>query len=248
MSDMESLASKTVLVTGGGSRLGGALSLGCARAGLRTAVHFHRSQKDAEDTVYKIRESGGTAEAFCADLSKQKCAETLAAEVEARFGLPDYLVCAQSLYSESSIFSFTSDELAAESALTGMSPLFLSRAWFKRGARGAVVHVLDARITDNDSAHAAYHLAKRMLYGVTRASAIELAPRVRVNAAAPGLALPLPNTSDTLLKKASLAAPLGRTGSPEALVDTVLFLLKSDFITGQVIFTDGGRHMRGSVY
>jgi pteridine reductase len=245
---MESLSTKTVLLTGGGSRLGKALSLGCARAGLRTAVHFHLSQKEAEDTVCEIRENGGTAEAFCADLSKQKCAEALAAEVEARFGLPDYLVCAQSLYSESSLLNFTSNELAAESALTGMSHLFLSRAWFERGAQGAVVHVLDARITDNDSAHAAYHLAKRMLYGITRASAIELAPRVRVNAAAPGLVLALPNAPDTLPDKASRAAPLGRTGSPEAVVDTVLFLLKSNFITGQVIFTDGGRNMRGSVY
>ena len=246
---MESLRGKRVLVTGGGSRLGGMLSLGCARAGLQTAVHCHRSADAAAGIAAQIRNETGISEVFRADLSAPKGIETLLDEVTASIGLPDFLVCAHAGYTEGTVLDTPWLTWREELRLTGASPLLLTRMWAARGAaRGAAVFLLDARMTDNDRNHAAYHAAKRMLYSETRLAALALAPEIRINAAAPGLVLPPIGADAAFLEKARAVAPLRRTGTPEALVDAVLFLLRSNFITGQVLFVDGGRHLCGSVY
>ena len=245
---MESLRGKRVLVTGGGARLGALLSLGCARAGLRTAIHCHRSGKAAAETAAQIRSEGGISEIFQADLSTKEGIGTLLDDVTKTFGLPDFLVCAHAGYAEGTLLDTPWADWQTEIRLTGASPLLLTRAWTARGAQGAAVFLLDARMTDNDRSHAAYHAAKRMLYSEARLAAIALSPKIRINGAAPGLVLPPPGADATLLKRARDAAPLGRTGTPDALVDAVLFLLRSNFITGQVLFVDGGRNLRGSVY
>jgi len=78
--------------------------------------------------------------------------------------------------------------------------------------------------------------------------ALEFAPSIRVNAVAPGLILPPPGEDESYLQKMAAGVPLRRMGSVEEITAAVLFLLRSDFITGQVIFVDGGFHMKGSVY
>ncbi len=244
---MEALPGKTVLVTGGGARLGRAVSLACADAGLRVAVHFKASETGARATASEIRAGGGRAEVFFADLRMPEGAAHLTAAVSA-WSPPDYVVCCHGGYTENALSSFTVSELADEVALTFASHLFVSRAWYRIGGRGAAVHLVDARTTDYDRKHAAYHLAKRALAASVRASAVELAPRVRVNGVSPGLVLPPEQTDERFLASAANAALLGRIGSPAAVTRAVLFLLTSDFITGQVIYVDGGRNLKGSVY
>lgn len=245
---METVHGKTVLVTGGATRLGRAVSIACGQARMNTAVHFHQAAKAADDTVSQIRTAGGIAASFDADLTIADNAEALLDKVSAEFGLPEYLVCCQAGYSETTLCGVGLKELLEEAALTGLSPLFLSRAWFRMGGGGAVVHLLDSRITDNDRNHAAYHLAKRMLHSIVRTLALEFAPRARVNAVAPGMVLPPDGADPKLLQKAAAATLLRRTGSPADIARTVLFLLESDFMTGQIIFVDGGRNLLGSVY
>jgi NAD(P)-dependent dehydrogenase (short-subunit alcohol dehydrogenase family) len=87
-----------------------------------------------------------------------------------------------------------------------------------------------------------------MLFTLTRMMALEFAPAVRVNAIAPGLILPPPGKDVSYLKNLASTNPLHRIGSLKGITDAVLFLVRSVFVTGQVIFVDGGYHMRGSVY
>ena len=162
--------------------------------------------------------------------------------------MPEYLVCAHAGYGAGTVLGSGWPDWRAELFLTGASPFLVSRAWAARGARGAVTFLLDARMTDNDAGHAAYHSAKRMLLRATRLAARAFAPAVRVNAAAPGLVLPPDDADGELVDKARRAALLDRTGSPDALIDAILFLLRSAFITGEVLFVDGGRNLRGTVY
>jgi NAD(P)-dependent dehydrogenase (short-subunit alcohol dehydrogenase family) len=100
--------------------------------------------------------------------------------------------------------------------------------------------------------HVSYALSKRMLFSLTRMLALELAPRVRINAVAPGMILPpegKPDIEDGKeLEQLAARAPLGRWGQPEDVANAVIFLLRNDYITGQVIFTDGGAFIKEDLY
>ena len=124
----------------------------------------------------------------------------------------------------------------------------IARAFGAQGIEGVIVNFLDTRIEDYDRKHAAYHLSKRMLYTLTRMMAIEFAPLVRVNAVAPGLILPPPGKDESYLAQLAHTNPLGRYGDPSHIVEAVLFLVRNDFVTGQVVFVDGGRHLKGKMY
>ena len=143
---------------------------------------------------------------------------------------------------------FTLQDLEDNIQVNAISPLLIARSFAEQGCEGAIVNFLDTRITEYDNGHAAYHLSKRMLFTLTRMMALEFAPSIRVNAVAPGLILPPPGEDLSYLQKLAHTNPLNRIGSPESITDAVLFLLRSEFVTGQVIFVDGGYHMKGSVY
>ncbi len=108
--------------------------------------------------------------------------------------------------------------------------------------------MLDSRAFDHDPQHFAYHLSKRTLFAVTRIMAMELAPKVRVNAIAPGLVLPPAGKDESYLARLAHTNPLQSYGGPQDVVDALLFLLRSRFITGQVLYIDGGRHLKGAFY
>ena len=112
--------------------------------------------------------------------------------------------------------------------------------------RGKIVNLLDSRIVGYDFPHAAYYLSKRLLAILTEMAALKFAPSISVNAVAPGLILPPPGKDQSYLQELSASVPLQRHGGPQDIVDALLYLLKSEFLTGQVIYVDGGRHLRES--
>jgi NAD(P)-dependent dehydrogenase (short-subunit alcohol dehydrogenase family) len=106
-----------------------------------------------------------------------------------------------------------------------------------------VVNILDSRVAGLDPGHAAYHLSKRMLADMTTALARKLAPGVRVNAVAPGLILPPDSVTEGFPPRLADLVPMGRPGTVTDVTGALLFLLRSDYLTGQVIYADGGRHL-----
>ena len=242
------MAKNTALVTGGGRRLGKAIALALARAGLDVVVHCNRSAKDARKTASEIRALGRRAWVLEADLSDPVQAQALFALARRAAGRIDVLVNSASVFKESRLSSFTPEELSEAVALNAMAPLLLTRAFARQKSAGCVVNLLDCRIADYDAKHAAYHLSKRMLFTITRMSAIEFAPRVRVNAVAPGLILPPEGESGAYLERLKHTNPLGTHGSAQDVAEAVLFLVQSPFVTGQVLYVDGGRHMKRTIY
>ncbi|MFW6158915.1 MAG: SDR family oxidoreductase, partial [Planctomycetota bacterium] len=117
-----------------------------------------------------------------------------------------------------------------------------------QGRDGAIVNFLDTRVVAYDREHVAYHLSKRMLFSLTRMMALEFAPAVRVNAVAPGLILPPPGRDRAYLERLKSSNPLNRVGTLGQVTEAVLFLLGNEFVTGQVVFVDGGQHMNGRTY
>ncbi len=235
-------------MTGASRRIGRAVSLALAQHGVNVAVHYGASRTEAESLAREARSLGVSAECLQADLSNLDRAKALFAEAEAALGPISIVVNNASVFPESSLSEFAPEDLYANVDVHALAPLLIVRALKATGRPGSVLNFLDCMIADYDRKHAAYHLSKRMMYSLTRMMAVEFAPQLRVNAVAPGLILPPEGKDETYLASLAHTNPLNRHGSAEDVVEAALFLLKSDFATGQVIYVDGGRNLRGSMY
>lgn len=245
---MKNLRGKTALVTGGAKRLGRAICLALAQAGVHVVVHFNSSQREAESFVEELHALGVKSWAVAGNLEQPEIAEQIFQEARMQAGAVDFLINNASVFPAGTLWELTSAELLRNVQINAVAPLFLSRAFAKAKRAGHIVNLLDCRIVDYDAAHVPYHLSKRMLFSLTRMMAAEFAPEIQVNAVAPGLILPPEGKDESYLQELAHTNPLKRYGSPEDISSAVLFLLSSDFITGQVIFVDGGRHMIGNFY
>ncbi len=242
------LSEERVLVTGGARRLGRSAALAFAREGAELLIHYHDAAEEAEETVRCIEEGGGRASSYRADLAVEGGGEALFRNLEADRRLPSILINSASVYGTNTWKTVGWKELERDAALTAWAPLELSRSFAARVEEGCIINILDARMVDYDSQHLSYHLAKRDLFTLTRILAIELAPNIRVNGLAPGIVLPPGNTPEKQLEAFRQATLLQRMGNPEDVAKALIFLAESSFITGEVLFVDGGRHLRGRVY
>ncbi len=249
MNDMNtSLAGRTALVTGAAKRLGKALTLALARQGVNVVVHFNRSEQEASEVCDEVRTMGVSAWSLQADLSDARQSEALFDRAMSQAGPVDILINSASTFEKETIWDTSAQSLEANLRIHATAPLILARALAQQGRGGSIVNMLDTRVTVYDHKHVSYHISKRVLLTLTRMLALELAPAIAVNAVAPGLILPPPGQDESYLKKLARCNPLNRFGDPEQVADAVLFLLRSRFITGQVIYVDGGYHMKGHMY
>lgn len=242
------LAGQSALVTGAAKRLGRAVVLALARAGVNVVVHYHASAAEAEATAREARRRGVRAWTIRADVAEPEEMQGLLPRAIAAAGPLDILVNNAAVFASSRLTDFTPEDLRANIETNALAPLMLARGFTAQHREGVIINFLDARISDYDREHVAYHLSKLMLHALTRMMALEFAPRVRVNAVAPGLVLPPPGRGRDYLRRRAHTNPLGRVGAPEDIADAVVFLARSSFVTGQVIYVDGGRHLRGCVY
>lgn len=243
-----SLAGKTALVTGAARRLGRAMALALAQQGVDVVVHYNRSADEAASLCDEIRRLGVSAWHVQCDLSDAGQTEALFDRVVAQAGPIDILINSASTFNKETLWETSAQSLEANLRLHATAPLILARALAGQKRGGSIVNMLDTRVTVYDREHAAYHISKRVLLTLTRMLALELAPAVTVNAVAPGLILPPAGQDESYLKKLAHCNPLNRHGDPGQVADAVLFLLRSRFITGQVIYVDGGYHMKGHMY
>ncbi len=242
------LSGKYALITGAAKRIGRACAISLADQGVNIFVHYNRSGADAKKSVSLIKERGVGAWAVKADLSKPEDSEKLIDKVLKLSGKLDILVNSASIYAENTLKEAKYPDFIENININAISPFILARKFASICEKGSVINFLDARITDYDHSHAAYHLSKRMLFSLTRMMSIELAPEISVNGIAPGIILPPDNQDKSSFERISGSNPLNKTGTIKDITDTLIFLLESRFITGEIIFVDGGRHLRGSVY
>lgn len=245
---MIDLTNNVALITGGAKRLGRATALALANAGVDIVIHYRNSEQEASELASTIEASGQKAWVLRADLKNSSEAEALYGRAVDAAGRVDFVINNASFFHEDTVLDFELAQLMENINVHAAAPLLLARAQAKAGTPGAIVNFLDARMVDYDRNHAAYHLSKRMLLTLTRMLAIELAPAIRVNGIAPGLILPPTGKDETYLESLAHTNPLNRYGAREDIAAAVLFLLGSDFMTGQVLFVDGGRHMAGTMY
>ena len=248
MSTSSRLIGKRALVTGGSKRVGRAIVLALAEAGVSIIVHYNTSPDEAEKTATDVHASGVPAWTIQGDLSNPQETEELFSRVRSLAGPVDFLINSASIFPVNHLTDFTAADLTANIQINTMAPLQLARAFAAQGRTGCVINLLDCRIVDYDSEHIAYHLSKRMLYSLTRLMALEFAPAIRVNAVAPGLILPPRGKDKSYLKELASANPLHSIGNPEQVAEAIIYLLQAEYVTGQVIYVDGGRNLKGSIY
>ena len=239
---------KTALITGAAKRIGKATALALAEHNVNLVLHYRSSRDEAEAVASECRSMGVESWIVQADLRDPEQTEGLLENAAKDAGPIQILVNNASIFTKSQLMDFSLQALEDNIQVNAISPLLIGRSLAKQDCDGAIINFLDTRITEYDTGHAAYHLSKRMLFTLTRMMALEFAPSVRVNAVAPGLILPPPGEDISYLQNIAHTNPLNRIGSPAGITGAVLFLLNSEFVTGQVIFVDCGYHMKGSVY
>ncbi len=244
----DSIAGKRALITGAAKRIGRAIATALAQNGVHVVVHYHQSAQEALALCDDLRRLGVSAWAIQGDLMDLTQTERIFHEAAAQAGPIDILINNASIFDRDTLWQATEESIAKNVRLHAVVPLLLSRTLAGQGNPGHIVNLLDTRVAVYDREHASYDLSKSMLLTLTRMLALELAPKVAVNAVAPGSILPPPGYGVDYLTKLMYANPLNRHGDPQDIADAVLFLVHSRFITGQVIYVDGGMHMKGRIY
>jgi pteridine reductase len=241
----ESLAGKTALITGGVRRIGRATALALASEGVNVVIHIRddTSVPEASGLLEEIRGRGVEAWTVAADLAKPQDRESLIERAGRAAGALDILINNASVFRPDAIDNVTFDAVVAHMQVNAWAPFALSREFARQVGRGQIVNILDTKIAGYDFAHTSYIMSKQALALLTRMTALEFAPDIIVNAVAPGLILPPPGEDEAYLDRLAATVPLRRHGGPNDVADTILFLLKSDFITGQIIYVDGGWHL-----
>jgi NAD(P)-dependent dehydrogenase (short-subunit alcohol dehydrogenase family) len=160
----------------------------------------------------------------------------------------DFLVNNASIFPAGRLDEVELSHVQENLRVNAWAPFLLTRALWRRlrgtGRRASVVNLLDTRLVGGDLAHAAYHLSKATLGELTSLTALEFAPDLRVNGVAPGAVMPPEGLDEDYLNGLTADLPLQRRGFPADIADATLYLLGATFVTGQVIFVDGGRHIR----
>ena len=233
----------TALVTGGAKRIGKALCLALAQRGLRMALHYNRSRQEAQEVADTINRNGGTCRLFPCDLSDPDQVSQLIASVLKSFSKLDVLINNASIFKPSLIKGADLTSLREHFAVNFEAPFLLTAQFAKNCRKGHIINILDTHIVRGSTRHAAYLLSKKALCELTKMSAAELAPRIRVNGIAPGLILPPEKSGAGRLERLAKDIPLRTKGNVTQITQTVDFLLNNTYITGQVIFVDGGEHL-----
>jgi len=243
-----SLAGRTALITGAAKRLGRAMALALAQEGVRVVAHHNRSEREAALLCDEITRSGGSAWRVQGDLAEAEQVQRVFRDAVAQAGPIDILINNASIFESDTIWDATEDSVLLNLRIHAMAPLTLAREMARQGSEGHVVNLLDTRVTVYDKEHASYHISKRVLATLTRMLAVELAPKIVVNGIAPGLILPPAGQDESYLQGLVYTNPLKRHGGPRDVAEAMLFLLRSHFVTGQILYVDGGYHMKGHMY
>lgn len=228
------LKGKRALVTGGAVRIGRAITEALQSEGADVIVHFRRSEKEA---------AALSSRTIQADLGDSAQCEALLPRAADRFGPIDILINNAAVFHKSPLAESTQETVLNELQPNLFAPLALMRGFARQTQSGAVVNLLDRRVTTHDTSCVPYMLSKKGLEELTRLAALDLAPGITVNAVAPGAVLPPPAEEDNPAWEPAGSIPLDRRPAPADIADAVLYLVRSGIITGQTLFIDGGQHL-----
>lgn len=244
------MSGDVIFITGAAKRLGAAISRHLHQAGFRLVLHYHSSETQALALQAELNaKRANSVQLVCQDLTQLHDLAPLSQRALACFGCIHGLVNNASSFYATPLPHGTPEQWQDLFATNAAAPYFLCQALIpeltKQG--GAIVNMVDIHAKKGLSQHLMYSMAKNALITLTRGLATELAPKVRVNAIAPGAILWPEHPLTEQQKQQVLASiPMARLGTPQEIAETVAFLLTGPgYLTGQIITLDGGRSSQG---
>ena len=237
---------RVALVTGAGRRIGRAIALGLAAAGWDVAVHYRASAADADEVVTAIRALGRRAVALHADLADEAAVRALPRQAVHLLGSLDCIVNNASLFEYDKPDAFSPALLATHMQCNVAAPLLLAQelhAQVPDGGQAVVINLLDQKLYNLNPDFLSYTLSKAALHTATTMLAQALAPKLRVVGVAPGITLVSGDQSATGFERAHKITPLGRSSTPQDIVDAVCYAANAKALTGTTLLVDGGQHL-----
>jgi pteridine reductase len=240
------LRNRIALVTGAGRRVGRAIATALGARGMHVAVHYNGSAEGARETAADIQRAGGIATLFQSDLSKPSAPTALVDEVAHTLGGLDVLVNSAAIMQRTPLESVTPAEWDATFAINSRAPFFASIAAHRHMAAkgGAIVNIADLAGLETWTGYIPHGLSKTVVVQMTKSLAKTLAPAVRVNAVAPGVIILPEGWQQEVGERLRKTTPLKRLGSANDVAGAVIYLLEADYVTGETLVVDGGRHVR----
>lgn len=244
------LTGQVALVTGSARRVGKAIALELARAGVSIMVHHNNTPDDVvKATVRDIRSLGVDAKAVQADLRDPAAVQSLFDAVRTHYGRLHILVNSASNFQKRGLLDVTIDEWreTIDTNLTGpflctQAAVPMMRANDPPG--GVIVNILDRGATDVWVEYAHHGISKAGLLALTRVTAASVGPQIRANGIIPGLVMKPTGFDEDYWQRVGGGAPIGRPGTPEDVGRAVVYLAREDFLTGAILNVDGGYSLR----
>lgn len=237
---------KVALVTGAAKRIGREIALALAEAGADVVVHANESRREAEAVSRRVRGLGRRSRVLVADLSDPAACVRLVEEAVAAMGRIDVLVNNAAVFGPTDARRPDATDFDRFMAVNARAPYVLTGEAGRRmaaGRGGVVVNVACASAARPWAGFLPYSASKAAVVALTQGYAKALAPKVRVNAVAPGPILPAEGASPARNRAAVEATVLRRWGKPRDIADAVVHLATASFTTGAVLPVDGGRHL-----
>lgn len=239
---------KWALITGAAQRLGRAVALELGRHGWGVVIHHRASHEAAQALAREIRAYGGAAALVSAELGDEVERHALIAHAHAAASAPlSALINCAAMFEHDTIDTLGEESLLKHMRVNALAPSLLAREFAEalpETERGAVINFLDFKLANPYPDHFSYTLSKYALMGATDLLARALAPRVRVNAVAPGYALPAPGQAQADYERLHQQTPLHRGPSAEDVAHAARFLIENEAVTGQTIYVDSGRRFQ----
>ena len=240
------ISGKVALITGSAKRIGRETAIELARRGAIIAVHYRSSVDEAKETLRIIRAVGADGALFQADLGQPAEIERLFVDLKSKFGGIDILVNNASEFTPAVVDKTSPAEWDRQMTSNAKAPFFIAKLaaplMTARGG-GKIINMVDVAGEIVWPGYFAYSVSKAALIAVNRGLAKAYAPDIQVNAVAPGPVL-FPEHYTAEQRRAAIDRTLlKREGSPQDVVRAIVFLLENDYITGEVIHVDGGRHI-----
>jgi NAD(P)-dependent dehydrogenase (short-subunit alcohol dehydrogenase family) len=239
---------KLALVTGGFRRLGAAISARLASEGWALALHCHTVAEPDSDLAAILALHQCQWHGFDCDLADGAAVEALVPRVVRHFGrAPDLIVNNASRFGNDDAASVTAIEIETHFAINAAAPILLATGLARHLAPeqyACVVNITDQRVRSPNGDQLSYTLSKQALAAATNTLARALAPKVRVNAVAPGLTLPTEEYRPAQMVALESMMPLGHLPEPSEIADAVAWLANADSVTGQSIYVDAGASLK----
>lgn len=235
-----------VLVTGAAKRLGRAIALDLARHGWNVAIHYNASEREARVTCEDVRAAGVRAVTVKADLAREEETESIVQQAAEALGPLAALINSASVFENDRWYSADRASWDRHMEVNLRAPLVLAQRFAKqlpREEHGAIVNLLDQRLFRPAPDFFSYGVSRAGLHWLTVTLAQALAPRIRVNAVAPGPTLKAARQTTDHFEKERRSTILGRGSEPQDICDAVRYLIEAQAVTGQTIAVDGGQRL-----